>query len=50
MNPARSFGPAVASGTFDDLWIYIVGPVVGAALGALAYQLVRGPLQAGDRI
>ena len=50
MNPARSFGPAVASSTFDDLWIYIVGPVVGAALGALAYQLVRGPLQAGDRI
>ena len=44
MNPARSFGPAVASGTFDDLWIYIVGPVVGAALGALAYQLVRGPV------
>ena len=50
MNPARSFGPALASSTFDDLWIYIVGPVVGAALGALAYQLVRGPLQAGDRI
>ena len=50
MNPARSIGPALASNTFDDLWIYIVGPVVGAALGALAYQLVRGPLQAGDRI
>ncbi len=43
MNPARSFGPALVSGTLDDLWIYIVGPVLGAALGALAYQLVRGP-------
>jgi aquaporin NIP len=42
MNPARSFGPALASGTWHDFWIYVVGPVVGAALGALAYQLVRG--------
>ena len=43
MNPARSFGPALASGTWTDFWIYIVGPVVGAALGAVAYQLVRRP-------
>jgi MIP family channel proteins len=43
MNPARSLGPAIASGTWADLWIYIVGPVIGAALGALAYQLVRTP-------
>jgi len=42
MNPARSFGPALAAGEWHDFWIYIVGPVIGAALGALAYQLVRG--------
>ena len=42
MNPARSFGPALASGTWDDFWIYVAGPIAGAALGALAYQLVRG--------
>jgi glycerol uptake facilitator-like aquaporin len=42
MNPARSFGPALVSGELGDLWIYVVGPVAGAALGALAYQLVRG--------
>ena len=42
MNPARSFGPALASGQWHDFWIYVVGPVLGAALGALAYQLVRG--------
>jgi MIP family channel proteins len=41
MNPARSFGPALASGTWTHFWIYIVGPVVGAALGAFAYQLIR---------
>ena len=45
MNPARSLGPALVSGTFDDLWIYIAGPVIGAGLGALAYQLVRGEHQ-----
>jgi MIP family channel proteins len=42
MNPARSFGPALASGQWHDYWIYVVGPVTGAALGAIAYQLVRG--------
>jgi MIP family channel proteins len=46
MNPARSFGPALASGEWHDFWIYVVGPVIGAALGALAYQLVRGEASA----
>jgi aquaporin NIP len=41
MNPARSFGPALASGTWTHFWIYIVGPVIGAALGAFAYQFIR---------
>jgi len=42
MNPARSIGPALVSGHLHDLWIYLAAPVAGAALGALAYQLVRG--------
>ena len=42
MNPARSFGPALVSWQWNDFWIYVVGPVAGAVLGALAYQLVRG--------
>jgi len=42
MNPARSFGPALASGHWHDLWIYLIAPPAGAALGALGYQLVRG--------
>jgi len=42
MNPARSFGPALASGEWSDFWVYLVGPLVGAAIGAFAYELVRG--------
>jgi MIP family channel proteins len=42
MNPARSFAPALVTGTWTEFWIYVVGPLVGAALGAFAYQLVRG--------
>ncbi len=42
MNPARSFGPALISGEWRDFWVYVVGPIAGASLGALAYQLVRG--------
>ncbi|MCB0712056.1 MAG: MIP family channel protein [Ignavibacteriae bacterium] len=32
MNPARSIAPAIAAGNFVHQWIYIVGPVLGAAL------------------
>jgi aquaporin NIP len=42
MNPARSFGPALASGQWHEFWVYLAGPLAGAAAGALAYQLVRG--------
>lgn len=41
MNPARSFGPALASGVWDSHWVYWVGPILGAVLGALAYELLR---------
>jgi aquaporin NIP len=42
MNPARSLGPALVSGELHDLWLYLTAPIIGAALGALAYQMVRG--------
>jgi aquaporin NIP len=45
MNPARSLGPALAAGQWTDFWIYIAGPIAGAALGAFAYQVVRGEHQ-----
>jgi glycerol uptake facilitator-like aquaporin len=42
MNPARSLGPAIVSGDVHALWLYVAAPLVGASLGALAYQFVRG--------
>ena len=42
MNPARSLGPALAAWAWDAFWVYVLGPLTGAVLGALAYQLVRG--------
>jgi aquaporin NIP len=49
MNPARSVGPGLVSGDLHALWLYIVAPLAGAALGALAYQLIRDePTQPAD--
>jgi aquaporin NIP len=42
MNPARSIGPALVGGDLHALWLYIVAPLAGAALGGLTYQFVRG--------
>lgn len=42
LNPARSLGPALAAGEWQSFWLYVVAPVLGAAGGAFAYQLVRG--------
>jgi glycerol uptake facilitator protein len=38
LNPARWLGPALASGSFPDFWIYIVGPIAGALIAALGYR------------
>ncbi|OVA05508.1 Major intrinsic protein [Macleaya cordata] len=38
LNPARSMGPAIVSGKFDDLWVYVLAPTVGAAAGALLFR------------
>ncbi len=42
MNPARSFGPALASNMWAHYWIYVVAPIAGAIVGAFTYELVRG--------
>ncbi|CAJ1939571.1 unnamed protein product [Sphenostylis stenocarpa] len=41
MNPARSLGPALVMGIYNGFWIYVVGPFVGAILGATCYNLIR---------
>jgi aquaporin TIP len=40
MNPARSFGPALAAGAWDHHWIYWIGPLAGGGLAALAYEFL----------
>ncbi len=41
MNPARSFGPALASGNWASFWIYLFAPVLGAVSAALLYRWLR---------
>jgi MIP family channel proteins len=46
LNPAGWLGPALATGSYSDFWIYILGPVAGALLAALGYRalvLLRQP-------
>ncbi|TQD84519.1 hypothetical protein C1H46_029907 [Malus baccata] len=40
MNPAVSFGPAVVSWTWDNHWVYWLGPFIGAAIAAVVYELI----------
>ena len=47
MNPARSIGPALLAGQPGELWLYTAAPLLGAALGAFAYQAIRGDAPAG---
>src|SRR5436305_5589939 len=40
MNPARTFGPALAGGFWNNDLVYWIGPIIGAVIAALIYQYV----------
>jgi len=46
MNPARSLAPALVSGHIHDVWIYLVAPILGAALAVPCWRLTRPSNQA----
>lgn len=41
MNPARSLGPALIAGIWESQWVYLLAPIIGAAIGAALYQWIR---------
>jgi len=47
MTPARTFGPDLASTTFTGYWVYIAGPIAGAALAVVIAFVLRG--RGGDK-
>jgi aquaporin Z len=42
LNPARSLGPAVIVGFYANLWVYLLGPMVGATAAVAVFALIPG--------
>lgn len=48
MNPARSLAPALVSGNWTHLWIYLVAPSIGAVAGTLLQRQINLPVTPPD--
>ncbi len=48
MNPARTLGPGVVAGVWDQWWVYIVGPLAGGLLAGVVYDRVIIAGRVGD--
>ncbi|MCI4319748.1 MAG: aquaporin [Thermoplasmata archaeon] len=46
LNPARTLGPAVLTGLFTDLWLYLLSAPVGALLAVLTWRMAHAPAKA----
>lgn len=42
MNPARTVGPDLVGADFSDYWVYVAGPIAGAAVGVVCGFVLRG--------
>ncbi len=42
LNPVRSLGPAIFSGYLDGQYVYVIGPILGAAIGGVVFRAERG--------
>lgn len=43
MNPARSLAPALISGNFQSLWIYLTAPFLGAGIAVMCWHFLKNP-------
>ena len=48
MNPARSLGPAIVSGATESWWVYVVGPLAGAAIAVALAFVIHGRQKADE--
>ena len=43
VNPVRSLSPAVVSGSYTALWVYLIAPMVGSIAGWGLYRILMSP-------
>ncbi|RTL57227.1 MAG: MIP family channel protein [Sphingobacteriales bacterium] len=41
MNPARSLAPAIVSGHFNDIWVYLTAPFIGALIAVIVCKIIK---------